>query len=159
MPIREILSKKQVRATQDEFLRLDQDGDGNISIEELQCVLRSMRGILQASEGDIRKALKDMDQDGNGIIDLKEYFRNMRNKTNQDLVHRALVHRTKIRKEFQKFDKDESGYITKDELLQVVQSRGALEITSGQLNALLSESDRDNDGRINYEEFVMFMTK
>ena len=142
-----------------EFLLLDTDGDGTISVNELGAVLRSMRGKLRASESDIKRALKEIDRDGDGTIDLKEYIKSRKNKTNMDLVHRALVQRAKIRKEFERYDEDKSGYITKDELLEVIQARAAVTVTEEQIKRMMEDSDDNSDGKINYEEFVLLMTK
>ena len=153
------LTKSQIEKLKIEFLKIDADGDGQVSRDELEAVLRSMRGKLKASEGDIKKALRDIDRDGDGIIDLKEYLSSRRNKTNRDLIHRALVQRLRIRKEFEHFDQDNSGFISKDELIQVLKSRGILQVTADQVDALLKYTDGDGNGKIDYEEFVLLMTK
>ena len=138
---------------------LDIDGDGTITVNELETVLRSMRGKLRASESDIKRALKDLDRDGDGIIHVKEYLKSRKNKNTSDIVHRALVHRSKIRKEFERIDEDKSGYITKDELLQVIQATSAVTVTSEQIDKTMEEFDDNKDGKINYEEFVLLMTR
>ena len=47
-------------------------------------------------------------------------MKSRKNKTNHDLIHRALVQRSRVRKEFERFDADQSGYITKQEVLNVI---------------------------------------
>ena len=153
------LTEKQLQKVKQEFLLLDRDGDGTISVDELGNALRSMRGKLKASEADIKRTLKEIDRDGDGTIDLKEYMSSRKNKTNQDLVHRALIQRLKIRKEFERFDEDKSGYITKEELMQVIQARAAITVTEEQINRMMQDSDDNNDGKIDYEEFVLIMAK
>ena len=142
-----------------EFLALDADGDGTITVSELENVLRSMRGKLKASDADIKRAIKEIDKDGDGTIDLEEYMKSRKNKTNMDLIHRALVQRSRVRKEFERFDADQSGYITKEELMALIQARAAVTITSEQIDKMMSDSDENHDGMINYEEFVLIMTK
>ena len=153
------LTHKQIEKMKKEFLLLDADGDGTISVNELGSVLRSMKGKLRASEADIKRALREIDRDGDGTVDLKEYIKHCKNKTNADLVHRALVQRSNIRKEFERFDEDGSGYITQEELLQVIQARAAVTVTKEQVQRMMADSDDNNDGQINYEEFVLLMTK
>merc|ERR1712141_980299 len=153
------LTKDQVQKLKTEFMALDADGDGTITVVELEKVLRSMRGKLKASEADIKKALKEIDKDGDGTIDLEEYVKSRKGKNNQDLIHRALVQRSKVRKEFERFDKDNSGFITKEELMAVIQARAAVTITAEQIDKMMLDSDENNDGLINYEEFVLIMTK
>ena len=139
-------------------MNLDRDGDGTISIAELDKTLRSMQTRLKASDDEIEKAIKSIDKDGDGTVNLAEFLTNQKDKTKHDLIHRALVHRSKIRKEFEKFDKDNSGFVTEDEILQVMQARGA-KITADDLKEMLKKSDENDDGKIDYEEFVMLMTK
>ena len=62
-------------------------------------------------------------------------------------------------KEFERFDKDHSGCISKEELMQVLEARGIQMVTMEQINELLKEIDVDNSGEIDYEEFVLLMTK
>ena len=67
--------------------------------------------------------------------------------------------RSKIRQEFLRFDEDGSGFITQDELLQVVQTRSKVDVSEEQIAQMLKDSDENSDGKINYEEFVILMTK
>ena len=153
------LTKQQIENVKNEFLLLDVDGDGTITVDELAGVLRSMKTELQASDKDIERALKDVDRDGDGTIDLEEYLKSRKYKTNRDLLHRALVTRSKIRKEFEEYDRDHSGYVTKDELIEVIQTRTGVTITLKQTDKIVQDTDCDEDGKINYEEFVLLMTQ
>ena len=159
MPLAKQLKEKDIEKLQQEFLELDTDGDGTISIEELGNVLRSMRGKLKVSESEIKRVLKDVDKDGDGNINVKEYFANMKNKTTRNLIYRALLQRSAARKQFAKFDKDGSGYITMEEVKQVFEERTGGEVSIEQVKEMLGESDKNNDGKINYEEFVVMMAK
>ena len=151
------LTKERIASMKKEFLQLDADGDGQISAAEVETVLRSMRLRLRASEGDIKTAVKEIDRNCNGIIDMKEYLTNRRNTTNGDLIHRALVQRSRIRKLFKSFDLDSNGTITREELLQAIKERGV--VSPDQIDELLREIDADNNGEIDFEEFVVLMTK
>ena len=85
------------------------------------------------------------DVDGDGSIDYQEFLG-------------ATIHMSKLNKEeyllkaFQHFDTDNSGFITRDELIEGLKGMG-----SGDLEGILKEVDKDNDGRINYEEFCTMM--
>lgn len=69
------ISTEDVLTLQGEFAGLDADGNGEISIDELGTMLRSMRIKLQLSETDIRRALKQIDRDGDGTVDIPELNR------------------------------------------------------------------------------------
>merc|ERR1712226_1324796 len=103
MPKTEHLSKAKITQYRNEFLLLDTDGDGSVSTQEVADVLRTMRVKLKLSEGDIRRIIKEIDADGNGSITVDEYMNNMKDKTNKDAIHRALIQRSSIRKEFHKY--------------------------------------------------------
>ncbi|VFQ71914.1 unnamed protein product [Cuscuta campestris] len=55
---------------------------------------------------------------------------------------------------FAYFDKDGSGYITHDELQQACDKFG---LTDVRIEEIIHEVDQDNDGRIDYNEFVAMM--
>ena len=142
-----------------EFLLLDTDGDGSISTEEIFNVLKAMQGKFKLTDRAIKTIIKEIDQDGNGTVDVEEYMQNMKNKTNKDIIHRALVQRSSIRKQFQKYDADGSGFITIDEMKEVLKATSNLDFSEYQINKLMEDDDVNNDGKINYEEFVVMMTK
>jgi len=58
---------------------------------------------------------------------------------------------------FRTFDKDGNGFISKEELVQVLKSKGE-QFTEAEINLMMREGDKDGDGRINYEEFVNMVT-
>ena len=153
------LKESKINEMKNEFLKLDIDGDGSISLEELGKILRSMKGKLKVSEEEIEKVLKEIDKDKDGYIDVKEYFANMENSTSKNLIHRALVQRSKARKAFEKFDKDGSGFITTEELLEVFEELMGGPVTIDQFETMIQECNKNKDGKINYEEFVVLMTK
>ena len=156
---RERLIEKMKR----EFLELDFDGDGTISIDEIERVLHTLRIKLKINELDIQHLLNDIDKDKNGSVDLKEYYRYMKGrdgtilKTN--LLYRALFQLSLIRKEFHRFDVDGSGYITRDEVLEVLSERTGAQISEEEAAYIFQDADQNQDGKIDYEEFVILMTK
>lgn len=58
-----------------------------------------------------------------------------------------------IRQAFKVFDKDGNGYITADELAIVMANLGE-RLTAGELKAMMNEADTNQDGKIDYGEFV-----
>ena len=151
------VSRNVVKAMTNEFLTLDTNGDGQISTAEVEKVLQSMRGILKVSEGEIRSSVRSMDRNGDGIISLREYLNTRGNSKNRELIYRALVLRSEIRREFRAIDGDKNGIITKEELLKSIKERGV--ISPDQVEEFLRETDVDGNGEIDFEEFVTIMSK
>ena len=154
---------KKIKRMKEEFLELDFDGNGLISINELERVVHSLRIKLKLTECEIREFLHEIDRDGDGNIDLKEYFKYMRGNIgtplHSNLLYRVLFQLSLIRKDFHKFDVDGSGFITKDELLEVVNLRTNCQLSEEEIDHVFEDTDLNNDGKIDYEEFVILITK
>ncbi|KAI7729015.1 hypothetical protein M8C21_024560, partial [Ambrosia artemisiifolia] len=94
----------------------------------------------------LAKMLTQADVDDSGTIDYGEFVA-------------ATLHMNKIEKEnhlfvaFSYFDKDGSGYITADELQHACEEFG-IDVP---FEELIQDVDQDNDGRIDYNEFVAMM--
>ena len=153
------ISTEEVLQLQGEFAGLDQDGNGEIEIEELGSLLKSMRIKLQLSETDIRRALKQIDRDGDGTVDIPELNRVIEKYDADGVIYKALSQRSQIRKEFIRFDTDNSGFITKDELVEIVNDRTGIMVSEKHLERMMKDCDENQDGLINYEEFCTMMTK
>ena len=130
-----------------------------IQVDELRALLCSMRTKFFLSEADINKALKQIDKDGDGMVDLEELNSVIEQHDTKGIIYKALSQRSKIREEFQRYDKDKNGFITIDELTQVVEERTGIVISERHLERMLSEVDCNDDGYIDYEEFCVLMTK
>ena len=143
-----------------EFVALDIDGDGDISIKELESLLRSIKRKLRMTEKDITKLVNDTDRNGDGQVSVEEFLRmieieNVKDRSlKRDIIHKAMIHRAAIRKQFEKYDKDGSGTINRHEFRNIVQHRYIATITEEQLDELMKKADKDGSGLIDYEEFL-----
>ncbi|CAI0437223.1 unnamed protein product [Linum tenue] len=96
----------------------------------------------------LKKLALKADVDGNGTIDYIEFI--------TATMHRHRLERDEhLFKAFQYFDKDSSGFITKDELEMAMKDYGIADDAT--IREIIAEVDTDNDGRINYEEFCAMM--
>ena len=159
MPPRLQLTSEEIENMKAEFLKLDVDGDGTITIDELSTILRSMKMELDISEDDIKRTLDDIDRDGDGTIGIEEFVESRKHKSNKDLLHRALLVRKRIRKVFDQFDLDQNGYITNKELTAAIDTTVGVTVKPEHIEKIIKDVDDDNDGRINFEEFVVLMTR
>ena len=150
------LSEEEIAKIKRSFLELDEDGSGEISVQELQSILKDPK--LRMSEEDVKGLMEDFDLDGNGTIDICEFLILMSNRKNRNLIHRAIVIRTQIRKMFKKLDQDGNGYITRKEFKTVMRKQRG-KYSEKQLDEMLKEADINGDGKIDYDEFVISMTK
>ena len=153
------ISPDEVKQLQGEFVGLDRDGDGEISISELRQLLRQMRIKLFLSETEINRAIREIDTDGDGTVDLRELNGIIQKFDRTGIIYKALSQRSQLRKDFERYDEDKSGFITKDELVEAINDRTGLKIPEKHLTRMMSECDENDDGQIDYEEFCTLMTK
>ncbi|KAK1424085.1 hypothetical protein QVD17_19397 [Tagetes erecta] len=145
--IAESLSEEEIAGLREMFKAMDTDNSGAITFDELKAGLRKFGSTLKDTE--IQDLMDAADVDNSGTIDYGEFVA-------------ATIHLNKLEREehlvaaFQYFDKDGSGYITVDELQQACTDHNMTDLF---VEDIIKEVDQDNDGRIDYGEFVAMMTK
>ncbi|KAK4439338.1 Calcium-dependent protein kinase [Sesamum alatum] len=144
--IAQSLSEEEIKGLKAMFTNIDTDNSGTITYEELKSGLARLGSKL--SEAEVKQLMEAADVDGNGTIDYIEFI--------TATMHRHKLERDEhLFKAFQFFDKDSSGYITRDELETAMMEYGMGDEAT--IKEIISEVDTDNDGRINYEEFCAMM--
>ncbi|KAL7596270.1 hypothetical protein Lser_V15G28622 [Lactuca serriola] len=139
------LSEEEIAGLKQMFKIIDTDNSGYITFEELKAGLKRFGSNLTESE--IYDLMQSADIDNSGTIDYEEFVA-------------ATLHMNKVDREdhlfsaFSYFDKDGSGYITLDELQQACKEFGVDDV---HLEEIIKEADQNNDGRIDYNEFVAMM--
>lgn len=130
------------------FKLFDADGDGLITSVELRSLIEKVGGIM--SEGEATALIHQADKDGNKGIDMSEF------KTLWTAIRGDGEAETAIRKEFQTMDVDNSGFITKDEMLSIIEKSGNFTGDKmAEAQRCVSELDVDKDGRVSYPEFLL----
>ena len=152
-------SAEKLETLKQEFLEIDTDGSGEVSIEELGILLRSMRIKLKISESQVRRALKQIDINGDGTVSGEEMLQVLERFDTDGIVYKALNERSTIRKDFLSYDTDGSGYISKDEFIKIIKDRTGSTIAEDQLELMMIDVDENNDNKFSYEEFVKLMLK
>ncbi|KAK1429295.1 hypothetical protein QVD17_11501 [Tagetes erecta] len=139
------LSEEEIGGLKQMFKIIDTDNSGYITFDELKAGLKRFGSNLNESE--IYDLMQSADIDSNGTIDYEEFIA-------------ATLHMNQVDREdymfaaFSYFDKDGSGYITLDELQQACKEFG---VNDFHLEEIIKEADLNNDGRIDYNEFVAMM--
>nr|XP_023884482.1 calcium-dependent protein kinase 1-like [Quercus suber]XP_023884483.1 calcium-dependent protein kinase 1-like [Quercus suber] len=145
--IAESLSEEEIAGLKEMFKMIDTDNSGQITYDELKAGLKRVGANLK--ENEIYDLMHAADIDNSGTIDYGEFIA-------------ATLHLNKIEREdhlfaaFSYFDKDGSGFITADEIQKACEEFGIEDV---RLEDLIQEVDQDNDGTIDYNEFVAMMRK
>ncbi|XP_030469627.1 calcium-dependent protein kinase 2-like [Syzygium oleosum] len=139
-------SEEDIKGLKAMFTNMDTDNSGTITFEELKSGLARLGSRL--SETEVKQLMEAADVDGNGSIDYIEFI--------SATMHRHKLERDEhLHKAFQYFDKDGSGYITKDELEAAMKEHAIGD--EANIKEIIAEVDKDNDGRIDYDEFCTMM--
>jgi len=128
---------------------LGADGDGRITAQELDTVLRSLGQPLTKEE--IRDMIEEADTDGNGTIEFPEFVVMMAKQARESDAG------DEIREAFTMFDKNGDGYISYYEFRDVVAALGG-DLSDKQVEDMVREADTDGDGQISFDEFVKMMS-
>lgn len=132
------------------FQALDVNGDGSISLDELKV------GMGDRENGDtLYNLLKAADTDNSGQIDYTEFIA-------ATLDAQTYMRNDYLRTAFDIFDKDGSGKIDAEEIVQILGS-GEVQMDNmpnkETIEKYITENDENGDGQIDFSEFCDMMQK
>ena len=128
------------------FEAFDKCKDGQISFEELK------EGLLQLksnkfNENDAKELFNLIDADKNGKIDYTEFLAST-------LEKKSYLKNERLFETFSMFDKDNSGTITKEEIINAIKAEKNQE---KEIEKYINAVDKNGDGKIDYKEFLELM--
>ena len=128
------------------FEAFDKCKDGQISFEELK------EGLLQLksnkfNENDAKELFNLIDADKNGKIDYTEFLAST-------LEKKSYLKNERLFETFSMFDKDNSGTITKEEIINALKAEKSQE---KEIEKYINAVDKNGDGKIDYKEFLELM--
>jgi len=144
------LTTEQLNEIREAFKIFDRDNSGKISIQEMKSVFKTLNVV--ASEKDVRNTIKSMDADHDGEISFEEFLAVMGSQCFQKYTM------NQINEAFRYYDRDNSGYITVDELDEAFKKLGK-NLTREELQEMFSSMDMDKSGSISFDEFSHLLTK
>ncbi|KAM3397682.1 putative calcium-binding protein CML23 [Capsicum galapagoense] len=142
------------------FKFIDANGDGKISPLELKEILLSLghhHQELKSAEELAEVMVKEMDCDGDGLVDLDEFLNIMGVEKDQVFGDSVKDIDELIREVFLVFDADKNGLIDAKELRRVLISLGCVNCSVKECRRMIKGVDKDGDGFVNFEEFKQMM--
>ncbi|XP_075260491.1 uncharacterized protein LOC142352034 [Convolutriloba macropyga] len=144
------LTEEQKQEIREAFDLFDTEGSGTIDAKELKVALRALG--FEPKKEEIKRMTQELDIDSSGKIDYRSFLDLMTQKmTEKDPKEEIL-------KAFRLFDDDNTGKISFKNLKRVAKELGE-ELTDEELQEMIDEADRDNDGEISEAEFLRIMKK
>ena len=144
----EYITDQQRKDFQDIFDQFDKDKDGKISAKELENAMVSM-GQNPTNE-EITEMMEEADLNKDGKIDFEEFLSLMTRNSPETQTEDEVINAFRV------FDKEGNGLISSAELKHIMMTIGD-KMTEEEADEMVNEADIDEDGMINYEEFVRMM--
>ncbi|GFR41102.1 hypothetical protein Agub_g1747 [Astrephomene gubernaculifera] len=145
----EDVPEEKLQEYKEAFSLFDKDGNGRITTNELGTVMRSLG--QNPTQADLEQMIREVDKDGSGTVEFQEFVLLMQRQQAVPDQEESL------REAFKMFDRDGNGKISAQELKHVMTNLGEA-LTDEEVDDMIKEADVDNDGMVNYEEFVRMMS-
>ena len=139
------LSELTIGDYRDAFKTFDLDEDGYLSLKEVSDLLMSLG--MPVSEDELREMTNEVDIEGNGTVDFKEFIQLMARKL------RDMDNEEEYIEAFKIFDKDNSGKISLDEMKTIL-LKFTDDFNEEEVEEIFHLIDTDNSGEISYAEFA-----
>ena len=125
------------------FMSIDKNGDGYLSVDEMQAAIQKFEFKI-----DVLEILKQCDTDKNGVINYSEFL--------TATVEKNIAYsKANLQNAFKRFDQNGDGQISLNELKA---SLGQEDGSDSVFKKMIAEADKNGDGLIDFEEFILHMT-
>ena len=131
-----------------QFVAIAGNINNSLDITMLKTLTKNLE--LNYIDEELQHLIEEVDEDGNGEIDFKEFLKALENKSMGDEYI--------IKQAFAILDRTDLGYITRNDLRHAMLCLGE-NYTIEEVNEMISLVDDDQDGVINFQEFNKLIKK
>ena len=155
-----VSNKKQNKKNDDEyeeykeiFEMFDKDKKGTISASDISKILKNFGNPKSVKE--VEEMINDMDtSSGDTNLNYEEFLMLIKEQIQKDDENDL----DNVLNAFKAFDKDNDGKITNSEFKYLLSTLDGM-LTDEEIDMIFKESDLDNDGLLDYEDFINFWSK
>jgi len=135
------------------FNLLDKNKDGQLSVGELQTMLRNFN--IEVPDELVLDLFHRCSHTGSGELTELEFLEFVSTHLTDDGP--PGTSEDDLLAAFRVFDKDSNGFITRDELKTAMELMGE-QLTDEDVDAMIAMADLNKDGKIDYEEFTKLLS-
>ncbi|KAJ3062142.1 hypothetical protein HDU98_001959 [Podochytrium sp. JEL0797] len=142
------------------FARYDADNSGSINAQELKNLCYDMGYFLSNEE--VQMDLRILDLDGSGAITYDEFIQWWKNQDRFHSLQLSPDEMERLQKYstlFKKYDSDNSGTIDIREFKSLYIDLAKQKLVKKSLMAAMRDLDVNNDGKVSFNEFVVWSLK
>lgn len=144
------LKDDEIKILKDIFNTLDKNKDGTLTLEEIREGIKLNEigvGKLGDKNINVEELFKSIDTDKSGVINYTEFIAST-------IDQKIYLKEEKLYEAFKTFDKDNSGKISIDEVKQILRIQND---DAKAVEEMIKSFDINNDGEIDYNEFLTMM--
>lgn len=142
------LTEEQYAEYKEAFSLFEKGSDHAITAKDLGTVLRSLGH--NPTDAELQGLIKEVDADGNGVIDFSEFLQSTAQKT------KNTIDEAELKEAFRIFDKDGTGGISSAELRAIMTGLGE-KLTDAEVDEMIRETDTGRNGFIKLDHFLQVM--
>ena len=143
--------EKEIDDWRDTFSLFDKKGNGNVECCEIGEMLRALG--QNPTQGEVKRIINEIDPQGEKEISFEEFLPLMHIERKKPGLKQDFA---SFCEGFKVFDRDNNGMVNVAEIRNILTSMGEV-LTSVETDLLL-EGMEDNNGQVNYEEFIRVVT-
>ncbi len=129
------------------FQGIDKNSDGVLTMKEIKegFTILTKNKNMSITEDELKTLFNEIDLDKNGLVNYNEFL-------TATLDYKNTVKREQIYEAFRNFDSDKSGKLSFKEITEVIQPQTSDDVDY--LQDLVKQFDKNEDGEIDFEEFL-----
>lgn len=142
------IPEDQIQLLRNVFTKIDVNGDGQLTVEELAAGVKGIPEI-KLDLNLLVQAMETVDSNQNGLIDYTEFIAACMHSVN-------YLKSNHLRTAFTYFDTDKDGKISREELGACLAGED-FTLSDEQIDTMLEGVDANDDGEVDYDEFIQMM--
>ena len=144
------IPEDKVAEYKESFDMFDRNKKGKITINDITKIMKNFGYPLSKDEA--KKMVSSVDSSGDGEVDFEEFVMLMEK-------HIHNISDDPVLQAFRDFDKNDDGKITNHEFRYILTHVGENKFSEKEVDDLLKECELNNDGELQYEDFILFWRK